>query len=226
MGHKIVKLTPTQKYIASRMRETIVNNPQAVTAFDVDMGPLLKMKQDYLSKGKNITVTAFLIKALAVALERSPMLNSRFENDEFMVYEEINVGVAMSTERGLIVPVIREVGKIDLEEIGKKLKEIKEKFQEGELTMEDLQGSTVTISSLGFGRNDMILPILNNNESLLIGAARTRKMPAVMEDGSIGVKDIANISCTNNHCVTYGEPIGRFCTDYAEIIENPEKYFA
>jgi len=224
LSGKKVKLSPTQRMIVTKMRETIVNNPQAATLFDVDMGHILKLKDEYAEKQIKITVTAFLIKALSLSLEKSPNLNSRFVDNELYVYDEINVGVAMSTEKGLIVPIIANTEKKTVEKIADDLHDLRERFKNNKLTMDDFAGGTVTISSLSGGRNDIILPILNNNECLLVGVARTKKTPAVMDDGTVGVKDMANISIMNNHCITYGMPIGIFCTDYAEIIEKLKSY--
>lgn len=224
MAERVVKMTPSQKFIAKKMRETIVANPQAATGFDVDMGPLLKYKEALEEKGQKVTVTALLVKALAVALQKSPSLNSRFVNDQIYEYDEINAGVAMSTSKGLIVPVIKNTESKSAFEISQEIKGLREQFENNKMTPDNLTGGTVTISSIGGGRNDMIYPILNNNECILVGAGRTRKVPAVMNDGTVGVKDICHINIMNNHCITYGVPIGIFCTDYAEIIENPELY--
>lgn len=224
MAEKIIKMTPMQKYNAKIMRETVVNNPQATSLFDADMGPLFALKKKYTESGEKYTVTTFLVKVLALAMKKSPDLNSRFVNNEIHVYDEINIGVATATHKGLIVPVIKNADLKTLKQITEEISSFRERFQKNKITIDDLQGGTVTISSLSSGRCDAMLPILNNNECLIIGVPRTKKIPVVLEDGKIVVKDIAKISVAINHCITYGTPSVAFANDFAEIIENIENY--
>ena len=87
-----------------------------------------------------------------------------------------------------------------------------------------MSGATCTISSLGNGKNDIVLPMLNDDQCVMLGAGSVKKKPVVLEDGSIAARDIMNMSCTTNHCIVYGSEVGKFCIDIAEILENAEKY--
>lgn len=224
MGKTVVKLNPAQKFIAGKMKQVHSENPQAVTAFDVDMTNLLALKKKHESEGSKITVTAYIVKAYVLALLRSPLMNSRYIDNEIHMYDEVNVGIAMAVPRGLIVPVIRNAESKSCSTISKELKELKEKFKNNQLSSDDMTEGTCTISSLGNGKNDLVLPIINENQCVMLGVGSTKKKPVVMEDGSIQARDIANISCTSNHCIVYGAEVGKFCSDIAEIIENADKY--
>ncbi len=223
MGEKIVKLTPAQRFIAKKMKETVVNSPQATTCFDVDMGPVMALKEKLKAEGKNVTVAAFLVKAVALAVKENPKMNSRFINGEIHMYDEVNVAMAMAVPNGLIVPVIKNADTKDLVAISQDIKTLKEKVDAGKLGPEDMQGGTCSLTSLGNGRNDIVLPIVNDDITLLLGAGSTHKKPVVLDDDTIGIKNIANFSCNTNHCVMYGAEVGKFCTDFAEILENAEE---
>lgn len=224
MGETVVKLTPAQKFIAKKMKQVNTECPQAVTAFDVDMTNLLALKKKQDEAGNKITITAYMIKAFALALQKSPIMNSRFIDNQIHMFDEFNVGVAMAVPRGLIVPVIKNVENKSCSTISQELKGLKEKFANNNLTADDMAGGTCTISSLGNGKNDLVLPMINEDQCVMLGVGSTKKKPVVMEDGSIVARDIVNISCTSNHCIVYGAEVGKFCADIAEIIENADKY--
>lgn len=213
-----------QRFIANKMKETVANNPQAVTCFDVEMGPIFDLKKKLEADGSKVTVAALLIKAASVALMKQPIMNSRFIDGEIHVYDEVNMGVAMAIPRGLIVPVIRNTEKKSCREISDELKEIKRKFESNSLTPEDMQGATATITSLGPGKNHICLPILNGDQTLMVGAGSTRRLPAEMDDGTIGIKEFMNISITSNHCIVYGAEVSEFCSVLGEIIEKASDY--
>lgn len=224
MGEQIVAMNPAQKFIAKKMKETNMNHPQAVTCFDVDMTALLDLKKRHRDAGRNITITAYLVKAYYIALSRNPLMNSRWIKDEIHQYDEFNVGIAMAIDRGLIVPVVKNTERKSCDEISDEIRSFKEKNSAGRLTMDDMSGATCTISSLGNGKNDIVLPMLNDDQCVMLGAGSVKKKPVVLEDGSIAARDIMNMSCTTNHCIVYGSEVGKFCIDIAEILENAEKY--
>lgn len=224
MGEHIVAMNPAQKFIARKMKETNNNHPQAVTCFDVDLTALLDLKQKHKVKGQNITITAYLVKAYQIALSKNFLMNSRWINNEIHRYDEFNVGIAMAMNRGLIVPVVKNVEVKSCKEISDEIRLFKDKNYSGQLTMDDMSGATCTISSLGNGKNDIVLPMLNDDQCVMLGAGSIKKRAVVLEDGSIVARDIMNMSCTTNHCIVYGSEVGQFCIDIAEILENAEKY--
>lgn len=224
MGEHIIAMNPAQKFIAKKMRETNNNHPQAVTCFDVDMTALLQLKEKHKAQGRNVTITAYLVKGYQIALSRNPLMNSRWINNEIHQYDEFNVGIAMAMDRGLIVPVVKNVETKSCEQISDEIKIFKEKNANGKLTMDDMVGATCTISSLGNGKNDIVLPMLNDDQCVMFGAGSIRKKPVALENGDIVARDIMNMSCTTNHCIVYGSEVGKFCIDVAEILENAEKY--
>lgn len=224
MAERIIELNGAQRFIAGKMKNTNREYPQAVTCFDVDMTRLLDLKKQNDEAGIKVTVTAYIVKAYSMALRKNPLMNSRYIDGKIHQYDEINVGVAMAIDRGLIVPVVKRAETKSCKQISDEIKEFREKNRTGQLTMDDMAGGTCTLSSLGSGRNDIVLPMLNDDQCVMLGAGSIKKKPVVLEDGSIAAREIMNMSCTTNHCVVYGAEVGKFCGDMAEILENADEY--
>lgn len=218
MSETRVKLTRSEKYIGDNLKKSVTEMPQPFTLVTADMGPLLEHKKQEKAKGKQVTVTAYIIKAISLALQRYPELNSRYENGEKVLYDDINIGIAISSNRGLMVGVIKKTQDKDAGTISEELRGLKSRCDAGKLTTEDITGGTITVSSVGMGRSEVIGPILNNNECLMIGIGCTQKKPAVMDDGTIGIKDLTTISMISNHYLTYAIPVAAFCDELSNVL--------
>ena len=214
----------TRKYISKVLCESVTQYPQPRSFSHIDATNLLAYKDELKAAGKKVTFAAFLVKATSLALEQHMHLNCYQDGDEVVYVDDINVGVAMQGPKGLLVPVIKETQKKNLEEISADMRALSEKVKSGKITLDDMTGGTVTLNSDGTGRTDFIASILNAGQGLLIGSGRTAKEPKVMEDGTIAARDMTWITFVMNHNLTDGIVVSRYTDTFVEIIEDPKRF--
>lgn len=225
MGEKRIKIKGMRKLIGDAMRTSVLNYPSASGSVKVDMSELQRMKKELKEKNIKIAMSAFYIKAIAIALKDYPDLNSRIENDELVIYDSINVGVATATEKGLYVLVVKDTQDKDLVKISDDLIDMINRLNTGKLTMDDMQGGTITLSNLSSGVYDAFTSIITNDQTLIIGIAKTKKEVVVSENDELLIKPLSNIIININHAATDGMPSSLFATKFIEVLENPYKYF-
>jgi pyruvate dehydrogenase E2 component (dihydrolipoamide acetyltransferase) len=211
-----------RRYVGKALQHSVVTYPQASGFFQVNTTALLAMKKKYAEEGKSVSFTAFVVKAVALALREFPQLNARVEGDELILYDEINPGIAIADEKGLYVMVLRDAGNKSLLQISEAIREVTEKVRENTLLPEDMTGGTITISSAGTGRTEIFTSIVTNDQALIIGVGRTKKQPVVLPDDTLGVCSMTWFATNMNHLITDGRPVSRFRDRLGEILENPE----
>ncbi len=218
----------------SRMRRTIAQNmlhsyttiPQLTNFDDADVTELEKIRQeskdDYARNGIKLTTMPFLIKAIASALKHHPVMNASIAEDgEHLIYKEyVNVGIAVDTDRGLLVPVMRDVDRMNIPQIARGLAELSEKARSGDFTVEDLRGGTFTISNLGAIGGTYSTPIINPPEVAILLAGRTRKMPVFLGEQVVG-RLMMPLSITYDHRVVDGAAAARFLNDVKGFLSAP-----
>jgi pyruvate/2-oxoglutarate dehydrogenase complex dihydrolipoamide acyltransferase (E2) component len=224
MGEQRIRLNARQRYIGDRLKKSVNDYPQPFSVGRICMSPLLEYKKQQKAAGYDITIGAFFAKAIAHVLVKYPRMNSRQEQMEMVIYDDVNVGVAMSSGDNLMVVVLHEAQKKDVVELSNEIKELKTKLQNRGIKNEDIMGSTVTLSSLGAGKTRIACPIVNNDECLMIGIGSIFK-ELLMENGEICEKDFIELTVASNHYLANGTNINQFIDYFAEVIENPEKYF-
>lgn len=226
MGEKRIRLNAIRKFIRQKLQHSVVTYPQASGFFQADTTELLILKEELEGQGIKISFTAFIVKAIAIALEVMPSLNARIEGDEIVIYDEINPGIAIANEKGLFVLVVRNAQDKNIIEISQDIQALVKKVEENKVTPEDMAGGTITVSSAGTGRTEFFTSIVTNDECLIIGVGRTKKQPVVLEDGSIGVRDTTWLVTNMNHTITDGRPVSIFRDRLCEVIEHPRRYLA
>jgi pyruvate dehydrogenase E2 component (dihydrolipoamide acetyltransferase) len=171
-----------------------------------------------------VSVAAFFIKAIAVALKKFPVFNAKLdeENEVICLEKEYNIGIATDTEEGLIVPVIHHADRLSVRQIHEKLKELTRKAQEGKLTMDDMRGGTFTVSNVGPLGSIGATPIINHPETGLIAFHKTKKMPVVRENDEIVIRSIMTMSMAFDHRVADGATAVAFTNCFKYLIENPK----
>jgi pyruvate dehydrogenase E2 component (dihydrolipoamide acetyltransferase) len=162
-----------------------------------------------------------LIKAVAKALTEHSIMNSTLEKDQIKIFEDVNVGVAVATTAGLVVPVIHNADRKSLKEVSSALKELVEKAREGKLTREELSGGTFTATNLGMFGVDVFTPIINPPETAILGVGRIVEKPVVVGK-KIVVKPVMQLSLSFDHRVVDGAPAAQFLQKVKEIIESSE----
>ena len=224
---KIVLHSGMRKTIAARMQESLNTTSQYTMTMEADCLKLKAFLKEYSSRcfentGVKPTFSDLFLKACAIALQKNPWVNSVFTEEHTVLKGEINIGLAVSLgEKGLIVPNIKNVHMLSLEQITMQRDDLVKKAQAGKLSPGDYKGGTFTISNLGRSPVIFFTPIINQPESgiLGIGNMTDRVVPI---DGGMGIRPILAISLTVDHRVIDGTVGEQFMKDFKEILENPE----
>lgn len=173
------------------------------------------------------TYLPFLIKSLSMALERYPHMNSSFteESTEIILKGAHNIGIAMATPFGLVVPNIKKVQSLSILQITHELSRLQQLAINNKLSSDDISGGTITLSNIGAIGGKFGSPLLNLPEVAIIAIGRVQKLPRYAEDGSLYPASIANVCVGADHRVVDGATVASFCTEWKRLVENPELLF-
>lgn len=218
-------MTPLRKVIAQRMSESWNAVPR-VTQFDeADITALNDLRNKhadaYEKKGARLTLTSFVLKIVAETLKKHPVLNTSLDlaAGEVIYKEYLHIGIAVDTEQGLIVPVLRDADKKDLLTLSKELNEIAVKTRDRKISLEELQGGTFTISNQGGIGGRQFTPIINLPETAILGLGRGVPQ-AVVRDGKIEPRLILPLALSYDHRVIDGGAAARFMVDLVRGFET------
>jgi len=173
------------------------------------------------SGGPRVTLTAFLVKACAWALGRSPAINAALDGDSILEWAEVNIGTAVAVDEGLVVPVIRGADELEIRDIAGRLSDLATRAREGRLRPEDVWGGTFTLSNLGMFGVDRFAAILNPPQVAILAVGRVTRQPVISADDRVEARPIATLTVTADHRVVDGALVGRFLTDLCKAIERP-----
>ena len=218
-------LSPLRQVIARRMTENWNTIPH-VTQFDeADITGLLALRKKYVDayekKGARLTVTSFILKAVADTLKKHPFFNSSLDEatQEIVLKEYVHIGVAVDTEAGLIAPVLRDVDKKDLVQLSKDLEELATKARERKVSGDELKGGTFTISNQGGIGGGHFTPIVNKPEVAILGLGKGATKPVVRGD-KIEPRTMLPLGLSYDHRVIDGGGAARFIVDLVKALEN------
>jgi pyruvate dehydrogenase E2 component (dihydrolipoamide acetyltransferase) len=221
MEIKREKLTKIRKTIGDNLMNSLITIPHATISTTVDMTDLIDLRKARKADGENLSITAFIMKAVERHMEEFPIFNCRCEGDEVIYYDQVNAGVAVDSPRGLMVINVPDVQKKSVAELTGEMRERVANLKAGKITMEDISGSTFTISNEVMSTNDFFNSIINNNECFIIGLARYKKQLVVNDDDSTSIRQIANIILNFNHRMVDGMGAAAFLGKIAETLCNP-----
>ncbi len=220
-----VPLSGMRQTIAQRMSRSTREAPQFNVSVDVDMTRALAVVEDWRTSGgedqPKVTLTALLVKACAWALRRHPALNAGFEDDAIVEWADINIGVAVAMDDGLIVPVIHHADQLGLLEIAARLNDMSARGRAGRLGLADVQGGTFTISNLGMFAVDRFTAIVNPPQAAILAVGRAVKRVVPGEDGQTRIAPMATLTVSADHRVVDGAQVGRFLSDLQRGLERP-----
>jgi len=227
---RLVKLSGMRKIIAERMMAGKRDTAQIYMTVSIDATKLLETRERLAplpekSRGIRPTITDLLMKICASAVSRHPILNTRWTSEGIVWLDAIHMGMAMALEEGLIVPVIRDIGKKTLSEIAKERTALMEKGRGGELTPDEMKGSTFTISSLGMFGIEEFAAIINPPESAILAVGAILDKPVVIAK-EIVVRPVMKITLSYDHRVIDGAKAAEFMKTLKEILENPSSVIA
>lgn len=209
--------------IANKMMESLQNTAQTTIHEEAEVSELVKLRNKHKNSYEDVKITflPFFIKATTIALTKHKLLNAHAK-EEFEEKPDINIGVAVDTKKGLMVPVIQHADTKSIVELAKEIKEIAKKAREGKLSMKDMQGGTFTISSIGGIAGTKFTPILNYPEVGILGIGRIKKEPVISEGRIIAGKTI-DFSLTVDHRFIDGADAARFLKTLKTYVTNVEK---
>jgi pyruvate dehydrogenase E2 component (dihydrolipoamide acetyltransferase) len=220
-----VPLSGMRQTIAQRMSRSTREAPQFNVSVDVDMSRALAIVEDWRAtqaEGQpKVTLTALLVKACAWALRGHPALNAGFEDEMIVEWSDINIGVAVAVDEGLIVPVIHHADRLSLLEVAARLNDVAQRGREGRLTLADVQGGTFTISNLGMFAVDRFTAIVNPPQAAILAVGRATKRVVPADDGQTRIAPMATFTVSADHRVVDGAQVGRFLSDLQRGLERP-----
>ena len=222
-----VKMTRLRKTIAARLKESQNTAAQLTTFNEVDMGALMDVRREYKDLfeqkyGARLGFMSFFARACVTALSEIPAINAEVTEDEIIYKNYVNMGIAVGTEKGLVVPVIRDVQNMGLADIELAVAEMGRKARDGKLAIDDLQGGTFTMSNGGVYGSLMSTPILNMPQSGILGMHKIQDRPVVM-DGQIVVRPMMYLALSYDHRIVDGKEAVTFLVRVKESLEDPER---
>ncbi len=221
---KVETLTPLRRTIARRMTQS-AQNPHITMISEIDMTEVAELRKELNQRvekahGIRVSFNDIIVKAVADALEKFPKFNATLSGNDLHIFDDINIGVAMATDDGLIVVTIRQANKKSITEIAIETKEKGKRAKKNKLAPEELTGSTFTVSNLGPFQVDLFIPVINPPETAILALGQIKKKPVVIDD-MIAVRSMMMASCTVDHRVLDGAPAGQFLAALKETLENP-----
>ena len=229
-GHEErIKMTRLRLTIAKRLKEAQENAAMLTTFNEVDMTNIINMRKenqdDFQSRfGIKLGFMSFFVKACVLGLKSFPAINAEVEDQEIIYKNYYNISFAVGTEKGLVVPVIRNADELSFAEIEKNIKSISEKARSGSLTIEDLQGGTFTISNGGVYGSMLSTPILNPPQSAVLGMHNIIERTTVI-DGEIKIRPIMYLALSYDHRIIDGKDSVSFLKLVKENLEDPRRLF-
>ncbi len=224
-----IKMTRLRQTIAKRLKQAQENAALLTTFNEVDMTNIMEMRkenqEDFQSRYNiKLGFMSFFVKACVVALKNFPAVNAEIDGDEIVYKNYYNISFAVGTDKGLVVPVLRNADELSFADIEKNIKEISEKAKDGKLTIEDLQGGTFTISNGGVYGSMLSTPILNLPQSGVLGMHNIVERPAVV-DGEIKIRPIMYLALSYDHRIIDGKESVSFLKMIKENLEDPRRLF-
>ena len=224
-----IKMTRLRQTIAKRLKQAQENAAMLTTFNEVDMSGIMAMRkdnqEDFKSRyGIKLGLMSFFVKACVVGLKLFPAINAEIEDQDIIYKNYYNISFAVGTERGLVVPVLRNADEMSFAEIEKEIKKLSEKANTGSLTIEDLQGGTFTISNGGVYGSMLSTPILNPPQSGVLGMHNIVERP-VNDNGDIKIKPIMYLALSYDHRIIDGKESVSFLKTVKENLEDPRRLF-
>ncbi|MHA1964443.1 MAG: dihydrolipoamide acetyltransferase family protein [Candidatus Thorarchaeota archaeon] len=221
---QVARITPLRRTIARRMTQS-AQNPHITMITEIDMTEVVELRKEINERvekkhGIRISFNDIIVKAVADTLERFPKFNATLVGNDLVMFDEVNIGVAMATDDGLIVPTVRNANKKSITEIALETKDFGKRAKKNELKPDELTGSTFTVSNLGPFKVDLFIPVINPPETAILALGQIKKKPAVIDD-KITIRSLMMASCAVDHRVLDGAPAGQFLAALKETLENP-----
>ena len=224
-----VKMTRLRLTIAKRLKEAQENAAMLTTFNEVDMSEVISMRNEYKEEfqknyGVKLGFMSFFVKACVIGLKNFPAINSEIQGEEIVYKNYYNISIAVGTDRGLVVPVLRETDEMSFADIEKNIAELGSKARDGKITIEDLQGGTFTITNGGIYGSMLSTPILNPPQSAVLGMHNIVQRPVVI-NGNVEARPIMYLALSYDHRIVDGKEAVSFLKIVKECLEQPKRLF-
>jgi 2-oxoglutarate dehydrogenase E2 component (dihydrolipoamide succinyltransferase) len=222
-------MTRLRLTIAKRLKEAQENAAMLTTFNEVDMSEVMSMrnqyKDDFQNKyGVKLGFMSFFVKACIIGLKNYPAINAEIQGEEIVYKNYYNISIAVGTDRGLVVPVLRETDEMSFADIEKNIVQLGQKAKDGKITIEDLQGGTFTITNGGIYGSMLSTPILNPPQSAVLGMHNIINRPVVI-DGNIEIRPVMYLALSYDHRIIDGKEAVSFLKIVKESLEQPKRLF-
>ncbi|MEL4028585.1 dihydrolipoamide acetyltransferase family protein [Caldifermentibacillus hisashii] len=226
--NEILPIRGLRKQIYKNMTKSAFTIPHVTGMEEINAERLVHLKSE-LNKTSTIKITylPIIVKFVVDVLKRNPIFNATIdeENENIILKKEYNIGIAMATPQGLIVPVIHHADKKSVEEVAIEIAELNDKALKGKLSLSELQGGTFTISSTGANGGFFATPIINYPQVAILGIHSIKEKPVILPNREVGIGYVMGISLSFDHRIIDGEPAGKFMNDLKKYMETPELWF-
>ena len=224
-----VKMTRLRSTIAKRLKEAQNNAAMLTTFNEIDMSRIIEMRAEYKDGfqkryGVKLGFMSFFVRSCVEALKAFPIINAEIQQDEIVYKNYYNIGVAVGTEKGLVVPVVRDADELSFADIEKQIIALGEKAKTGQLSIEELQGGTFTITNGGIYGSMLSTPILNPPQSGVLGMHNIVQRAVVVE-GKVEVRPIMYLALSYDHRIIDGKDAVSFLVRVKEYLEDPRRLF-
>ncbi len=224
-----IKMTRLRLTIAKRLKEAQENAAMLTTFNEVDMYEVIKMKNNYKDEfqkkySTKLGFMSFFVKSCVVGLQNYPAINAEIQGEEIVYKNYYNISIAVGTDRGLVVPVIRNTDELSFAEIESNIAQLGQKARDGKITIEDLQGGTFTITNGGIYGSMLSTPILNPPQSAVLGMHNIIERPVVV-NGNVIVRPIMYLALSYDHRIIDGKEAVSFLKTVKECLEQPKRLF-
>ena len=224
-----VKMTRLRLTIAKRLKEAQENAAMLTTFNEVDMSEVIAMRNQYKDEfQKNYDVKlgfmSFFVKACVIGLKNYPAINAEIQNEDIVYKNYYNISIAVGTDRGLVVPVLRQTDEMSFADIEKNIGKLGQKARDGKITIEDLQGGTFTITNGGIYGSMLSTPILNPPQSAVLGMHNIIQRPIAV-DGNVEVRPVMYLALSYDHRIIDGKEAVSFLKIVKESLEQPKRLF-
>jgi pyruvate dehydrogenase E2 component (dihydrolipoamide acetyltransferase) len=223
---ELTELTSYQSLTGQRMLESVQTAPQFALNLAIDMTNVLWLREALMEQilaetGSRLSITAIMVKITAEVLKLVPQANATFEKGRIKLYKLLNIGLAVGSEMGLVVPVIKDADKKSLPEIVREINVFQDKAKAMRFKPDDLKGGTFTLSNLGMYGVDQFNAIINPPQSAILAVGRINRTPIALEDDTVVVRPMTNFTLTVDHRCIDGVQGARFLDQFKEKLENP-----
>ena len=224
-----IKMTRLRQTIAKRLKQAQENAALLTTFNEIDMSGIIEMRkenqEDFQKRyGVKLGFMSFFVKSCVLALKAFPIVNAEISGDEIIYKNYYNISFAVSTDKGLVVPVLKNADELSFADIEKNIKSISDKAREGKLNIEDLQGGTFTISNGGVYGSMLSTPILNLPQSAVLGMHNISDRPVAVE-GEIKIRPVMYLALSYDHRIIDGKDSVSFLKTIKENLEDPRRLF-